>query len=328
MVTIKRLTPEFPRLGYEVQKGLMIDLDGTGDAEITESDDGTLTLRSGKQSVSLKDVRVMGFGKPNIVINMSGGLNENHLVLDDVMFDTQSTMIACFGSDNVINGTHFVGPNNVAMMGHRLIESTIIDGRLDRASVKDSFVEHSYLLNSIVDDSNVLNSDLDSTTVTKNSRIELSHLMSDTVNGAIVGGVDAAIDWPTLTVHDRTFSDGYFVGQKGDGYGQVTDEKVYKDGLAQLIVNRDLPYTPQKEGYVLDDDMKERLEKAWGSVPDAYKNETLESAPFLKDVVEPPALTDAEIAQSVAEDTAWREADDFVIDESQFEVNVQKGLQQ
>ena len=51
-------------------------------------------------------------------------------------------------------------------------------------------------------------------------------------------------------------------------------------------------------------------------------------APFLKEVVEPASLTDAEIAETVAEDTARREADSFVIDESQFDINPQQGLQQ
>jgi hypothetical protein len=51
-------------------------------------------------------------------------------------------------------------------------------------------------------------------------------------------------------------------------------------------------------------------------------------APFLKDVVEPAPLTAAEIVKSFDEDDAWREADDFVIDESQFEVKSQQGLQQ
>ena len=45
MVVVKRLDSEYPRLGYEVQKGLMIDMpNGDGRAEVTESKDGTLTL--------------------------------------------------------------------------------------------------------------------------------------------------------------------------------------------------------------------------------------------------------------------------------------------
>ena len=41
-----------------------------------------------------------------------------------------------------------------------------------------------------------------------------------------------------------------------------------------------------------------------------------------------PALTAAEIVKSFDEDEAWREADDFEIDESQFDMKPQQGLQQ
>lgn len=98
-----------------------------------------------------------------------------------------------------------------------------------------------------------------------------------------------------------------------------------------MAINRDLPFRPEKEGYYLSeltDDRQERLDKAWEKMPEAYQKEALEMAPFLKDVVGPANLTDAEIVQSFDEDEAWREADDFVIDESQFELNSQQGLQQ
>lgn len=78
----------------------------------------------------------------------------------------------------------------------------------------------------------------------------------------------------------------------------------------------------------LTDDRQERLDKAWEKMSEAYQKEALELAPFLKDVVEPAPLTAAEIVKSFDEDEAWREADDFVIDESQFEVNSQNHLQQ
>lgn len=45
-------------------------------------------------------------------------------------------------------------------------------------------------------------------------------------------------------------------------------------------------------------------------------------------LLRPPALTAAEIAQSFDDDEAWREADDFEIDESQFDMKPQQGLQQ
>lgn len=119
---------------------------------------------------------------------------------------------------------------------------------------------------------------------------------------------------------------------------QVADENAYTDGLAQLVLNRDLPYAWDLEGYRPSDALKERLEEGFASVPEDYKDETLEMAPFLKDVIEPTNVTieqsvvDEEIARdiekSIAEDTARREVDDFVIDESQFEATSQRGLQQ
>ena len=74
--------------------------------------------------------------------------------------------------------------------------------------------------------------------------------------------------------------------------------------------------------------MKDRLEEMMPRVSENYKADLVKRAPFLKDVIAPPALTAAEIAQSFDEDDAWCEADDFVIDESQFEMNPQQGLQQ
>lgn len=64
MVVVKRLDPEYPRLGYEIQKGFVVDMPrGDGKAEITEKEDGTLTLseRDSKYSVSLKNVQLSEF---------------------------------------------------------------------------------------------------------------------------------------------------------------------------------------------------------------------------------------------------------------------------
>lgn len=42
---VKRLDPKYPRMGYEVQKGLMIDMPGgDGQADIMKHEDGFLTL--------------------------------------------------------------------------------------------------------------------------------------------------------------------------------------------------------------------------------------------------------------------------------------------
>ena len=136
-----------------------------------------------------------------------------------------------------------------------------------------------------------------------------------------------------MTPFLRVFDNGKSAEQEGfdHGYVEVSNEDDYAFGLATLAINRDFPFRPEKEGYYLPeltDDRQERLDKAWEKMSEAYRKEALELAPFLKEVVEPASLTDAEIAQSFDEDEAWREADDFEIDESQFEVNSQQGLQQ
>lgn len=89
-----------------------------------------------------------------------------------------------------------------------------------------------------------------------------------------------------------------------------------------------LPFRVEKNSYELSDDMKDCLEDAMARVSENYKADLVKRASFLKEVVEPASLTAAEIAQSFDEDEAWREADDFTIDESQFEVKSQQGLQQ
>lgn len=43
MVVVKRLDPRYSRMGYEVQKGLVIDLPrGDGKADIVKGEDGTV----------------------------------------------------------------------------------------------------------------------------------------------------------------------------------------------------------------------------------------------------------------------------------------------
>ena len=210
----------------------------------------------------------------------------------------------------------------------------------------NSSVKRSRLQLSRIDDSHVVNSDVMNSVVTKDSTVELSKLMSDEVTAAMVGGVHSGWALSSWEIDERTFTDGYFVGNGkhanhpdfNHGYVQVADEDVYVDGLAALTLNRDLPYAWDLEAYRPSDALKERLEEGFVSVPDDYKDETLEMAPFLKDVIEPTNVTveqsvvDEEIARdiekSIAEDTACREADSFAIDESQFDVTSQQGLQQ
>ena len=337
MVTVKRLDSKYPRMGYEVQKGLIVDMpNGDGKATITEAEDGTLTLseRDGKYSVTLKNVQLSEFVNPQVRINLSGGPDANHLVLEDLKIESPNVTVSSFYGDNRIADTHFRGANHITMTGQIIDNAYIDDSVISGSSIeKGSTVEHSRLMNSTVSDSEIINSDLDNATVTDDSKVELSYLMDDTVKQANVGGVNNGWDVLNDTFDERTFEKGYFVGdgklasQEGHGYVQVADEDAYADGLARLAVNRDLPFRVDKESYQLTDDMKDRLEEAWGTVPAVYKVEAVELAPFLKEVIEPAPLTDAEIAQSFDEDEAWREADDFVIDESQFEVNSQQGLE-
>ena len=338
MVTVKRLDPEFPRMGYEVQKGLMIDMPGgDGQADITKGEDGSLTLseRDGKYSVTLKNVQLSEFVNPQVRINLSGGPDANHLVLEDLKIESPNVTVSSFYGDNRIADTHFRGANHITMTGQIIDNAYIDDSVISGSSIeKGSTVEHSRLMNSTVSDSEIINSDLDNATVTDDSKVELSYLMDDTVKQANVGGVNNGWDVLNDTFDECTFEKGYFVGdgklasQEGHGYVQVADEDAYADGLARLAVNRDLPFRVDKESYQLTDDMKDRLEEAWGTVPAVYKDEALELAPFLKDAITPPALTAAEIVKSFDEDEAWREADDFTIDESQFEVKPQQCLQQ
>lgn len=342
MVVVKRLDPKYPRMGYEIQKGLIIDMpNGDGKAEITESDDGILTLSEGdgKYTASFKNVRLSEFGDHNIVVVVNGSPDGSHLVLDDLNIESPATTIRSFRGENRVSDTILVGANDISMTGQIIDDAYVDNSVIMTSSVEnDSLVTHSRLLNSTVTNSDVVNSSLDSATVADSSRVELSYLMGDTVKQAKVGGVQNGWDVFEDTFDERTFEKGYFVGngksaeQEGfdHGYVEVSNEDNYAFGLATLAINRDLPYRPEKDGYYLselNDTMQERLDKAWEKMPEAYQKEALELAPFLKDVVEPVALTDAEIAKSFDEDMAYREADDFTIDESQFEVNSQQGLQ-
>lgn len=337
MIVVKQLDPKYPRMGYEVQKGLIVDMpNGDGKATITEAEDGTLTLseRDGKYSVTLKNVQLSEFVNPQVRINLSGGPDANHLVLEDLKIESPNVTVSSFYGDNRIADTHFRGANHITMTGQMIDDAYIDDSVISGSSIeKGSTVEHSRLMNSTVSDSEIINSDLDNATVTDDSKVELSYLMDDTIKQANVGGVNNGWNVLNDTFDERTFEKGYFVGdgklasQEGHGYVQVADEDAYADGLARLAVNRDLPFRVDKESYQLTDDMKDRLGEAWGTVPAVYKDEALELAPFLKDAITLPALTAAEIVKSFDEDEAWREADDFVIDESQFEVNSQQGLE-
>lgn len=339
MVVVKRLDPNYPRMGYEVQKGLMIDLPrGDGKAEITKGEDGSLTLSEadGKYKVTLKDVHLSDFVDHDVQIKLKRSSNINHLTLDNIIINSPTSRLISYEGENVISESILSGYNLIEMTGQELSDSFIKDSELDQTRLKNSSVKRSRLQLSRVEDSQVVNSDLMNSVVTRDSSVELSKLMNDEVTVAAVGGVHSGWALSSWAIDERTFTDGYFVGNGkhanqpdfDHGYVQVADEDAYVDGLATLVLNRDLPYAWDLEAYQPSEALKERLEEGFASVPEAYKDEVVEMAPFLKEGVEPASLTDAEIAETVAEDTVRREADDFVIDESQFDVNPQQGLHQ
>lgn len=347
MVVIKRLDPNYPRMGYEVQKGLMIDLPrGDGKADIIKGEDGSLTLseRDGKYKVTLKNVVLSDFVDHDVQVKLKRTPDVNHLTLDNVIINSPTSRIISYEGENVISESILSGHDLIEMTGQELSDSFIKDSELDRTTLKDSSVKRSRLQLSCVDASHVTNSDLMNSVVTKDSNVELSKLVSDEVTAATVGGVHSGWALSSWEIDERTFTDGYFVGNGkhanhpdfDHGYVQVADEDAYVDGLAQLVLNRDLPYAWDLEAYRPNDALKERLEDGFASVPDAYKDEVVEMAPFLKDVVTDvnieQSVVDEEIARdiekSIAEDTACREADSFAIDESQFDVTSQQGLQQ
>lgn len=195
MVVVKRLDPRYDRMGYEVQKGLFVDMPrGDGRAEVTESKDGTLTLseRGGKYSVSLKNVQLSDFVEHNIVVKVNGGPDASHLVLEDLNIESPETTIRSSYGDNRVSDTILSGANEIVMTGQTIDDAYIDNSVLMTSSVeKDSLVKNSRLLSSTIVNSDVVNSDLDGTLVADSSRVELSHLTSDTVKQAKVGGVNA-----------------------------------------------------------------------------------------------------------------------------------------
>ena len=125
---------------------------------------------------------------------------------------------------------------------------------------------------------------------------------------AKLGGVTCEPD--PFSLKDRVFKNGYYIGNPENGYDpiQVADEKAYTDGLAILSVYGDIPYEIRSGDYQPSSDLKEAIKEKWQTLSDFNKmhtDELFEWAPYVKDVVE----------------------NDFVIDESQFEVNPQQGLQ-
>lgn len=303
MVVVKRLDPNYPRMGYEVQKGLMIDMPlGDGNADIIKGEDGSLTLseKDGKYQVTFKNVALSDFVDHDVQVKLKRTPNANQLTLEDVIIDAPTSTVISYEGDNTISGSILSGHNLIEMTSHGIIDSFIKDSELDQTTLKNSSVKRSRLQLSRVADSHVVNSDVMNSVVTDDSNVELSRLMSDEVRAATVGGVHSGWALSSWEIDERRFTDGYFVGNGkhanhpdfDHGYIQVADSEAYVEGLAALTLNRDLPYVWDLEAYRPSDALKERLEEGWTSVPEDYKDETLEMAPFLKTVVTSDSLDD------------------------------------
>ena len=362
---VKRLDPNYSRMGYEVQKGLVIDMPGgDGKADIVKGEDGSLTLseKDGKYQVTLKDVHLSDSVDHEIQVKLKRSPDVNHLTLENVIINAPTSRLISYEGANTLSGSILSGHNLIEMTGQEITDSFIKNSELDQATLTDSSVKRSRLQLSRIDDSHVVNSDVMNSVVTKDSSVELSKLMSDEVRAATVGGVHSGWALSSWEIDERVFTDGYFVGNGkhanhpdfDHGYVQVTDSDAYVDGLATLVLNRDLPYAWDLEAYRPSDALKERLEEGWTSVPEDYKAETLEMAPFLKTVAMSDSLDDedawlyldaqaasegAVVTEDVDKDKIRQEADAWVIDdtpvevaedidESQFEMKTQQGLQQ
>lgn len=309
MVTIKQLDPNYPRLGYEIKKGLVIDLPrGDGKASIVE-DNGSLYLSEGSCVVRVNPDTIQMADDATLTVKMHRHEDDNHLTLSDLTVDGD-TMIHCSGGDNVITNDFLIGHNYIDMdvNGGTICDSHITHSHLQDTSIKNSHIDYSRLTDTHVSKSQVKNSHTFASHIADDSVVELSSLGFDKVHQAKLGGVTCEPD--PFSLKDRVFKNGYYIGSSENGYDpiQVVDEKAYTDGLAILSVHGDIPYEVRSGDYEPSSDLKEAIKEQWEKLPDFNKTHTdelYEWAPYVKDVVE----------------------DDFVIDESQFEINPQQGLQ-
>ena len=310
MVTIKQLDPKYPRLGYEIKKGLVIDLPrGDGNANIA-NDNGSLYLSEGSCVVKVDPDTIQMAADATLTVKMHRHEDDNHLTLGDLTVTDGDTMIHCSGGDNVVTNDILSGHNTIDMdvNGNSVCDSHIVHSDLNDTSVKNSAISYSRLTDTHVDKSQVKNSHTFASHIVDDSVIELSSLGFDKVSQAKLGGVTCEPD--PFSLKDRVFKNGYYIGNPENGYDpiQVADEKAYTDGLAILSVHGDIPYGIRSMDYEPNDALKEAIKEKWETLSDFSKTHTdelFEWAPFVRDVVE----------------------DDFVIDESQFEIKPQQGLQ-
>lgn len=309
MVTIKQLDPNYPRLGYEIKKGLVIDLPrGDGKASIA-NENGSLYLSEGNCVVAVNPETIQLADDASLTVKMHRHEDANRLTLDDLTVDGD-TMIHCSGGENVITNDSLIGHNYIDMdvNGGIICDSHINNSHLQDTSIKNGHIDYSRLTDTHVSKSQVKNSHTFASHIVDDSIVELSSLGFDKVHQAKLGGVTCEPD--PFSLKDRLFKNGYYIGNPENGYDpiQVADEKAYTDGLAILSVHGDIPYEVRSGDYEPSSDLKEAIKEQWEKLLDVNKTHTdelYEWAPYVKDVVE----------------------DEFVIDESQFEVKPQQGLQ-
>lgn len=310
MVTVKQLDPNYPRVGYEIKKGFVIDLPrGDGKVDIIE-DKGSLYLSEGSCVVRINPDTIQMADDATLTVKMHRHEDANHLTLSDLTVADGDTMIHCSGGNNVVTNDVLSGHNNIDMdvNGNSICDSHIVHSDLNDTSVKNSAISYGRLFDTRVSDSQVKNSYTFASHIVDDSIVELSSLGFDKVSQAKLGGVTCEPD--PFSLKDRVFENGYYIGCPENAYDpiQVADEKAYTDGLANLSVHGDIPYGIRSMDYEPNDALKEAIKEKWETLSDFNKTHTddlYEWAPYVKDVVE----------------------DDFVIDESQFEMKPQQGLQ-
>ena len=159
MVKIKQLDPNYPRLGYEIKKGFVIDLPrGDGKASIA-IDNGSLYLSEGNCAVRINPDTIQMADDASLTVKMHRHEDENQLTLSDLTVDGD-TMIHCSGGNNVVTNDSLIGHNYIDMNvnGGIICDSHINNSHLQDMSIKNSHIDYSRLTDTHVDKSQVKNS--------------------------------------------------------------------------------------------------------------------------------------------------------------------------
>ena len=190
MITIKQLDPNYPRLGYEIKKGLVIDLPrGDGKADIIE-DQGSLYLSEGSCVVRVVPDTIQLADDASVTVKMHRHEDDNHLILSDLTVDGD-TMIHCSGGYNAVTNDFLIGHNYIDMdvNGGIICDSHITHSHLQDTSIKNSHIDYSRLTDTHVSKSQVKNSHTFASHIENNSFVELSSLGFDKVHRAKLGGM-------------------------------------------------------------------------------------------------------------------------------------------